>query len=45
VPARRGAGSVSKLMRADAWWPIPAGEAKFARGEFIDVLPLADAPR
>jgi molybdopterin biosynthesis enzyme len=45
MPARRGAGSVSKLMRADAWWPIPAGEAKFARGERIDVLPLAGAPR
>ena len=44
TPARRGAGSVSRLMRADAWWPIPIGQGKFARGELIDVHPLPGAP-
>src|SRR5262252_3754081 len=44
TPGRRGAGSVSRLTRAHAWWPIPAGEAKFTRGEQIDVLPIAGAP-
>jgi len=42
---RRGAGSISRLMRAQAWWPIPIGEAKFTRGEHIDVLPIPGAPR
>ena len=32
TPARRGAGSISQLARADAWWPIPAGRAAFAGG-------------
>ena len=45
TPGRRGAGSVSRLMRAHAWWPIPMGEAKFTRGEQIDVLPIPGAPR
>ena len=45
TPGRRGAGSVSRLMRAHAWWPIPLGEAKFTRGEQIDVLPIPGAPR
>jgi putative molybdopterin biosynthesis protein len=44
TPGRRGAGSVSRLMRAHAWWPIPVGEAKFTRGEQIDVLPIPGAP-
>jgi molybdopterin molybdotransferase/putative molybdopterin biosynthesis protein len=44
TPGRRGAGSTSQLMRADAWWPIPIGEAKFARGEYIDVRPIPGAP-
>jgi putative molybdopterin biosynthesis protein len=39
TPGRRGAGSISRLVRADAWWPIPIGQGKFARGEHIDVLP------
>jgi molybdopterin molybdotransferase/putative molybdopterin biosynthesis protein len=39
TPGRRGAGSISTLVRADAWWPIPAGQGKFTRGERIDVLP------
>jgi putative molybdopterin biosynthesis protein len=45
TPGRHGAGSISRLMRAQAWWPIPIGEAKFSRGEQIDVLPIAGAPR
>ena len=45
TPGRRGAGSISRLMHAQAWWPIPIGEAKFTRGEHIDVLPIPGAPR
>jgi molybdopterin molybdotransferase/putative molybdopterin biosynthesis protein len=44
TPGRRGAGSVSRLLRAHAWWPIPIGQGKFARGELIDVRPLPDTP-
>jgi putative molybdopterin biosynthesis protein len=44
TPARRGAGSISRLMRAHAWWPIPLGQGKFARGEHIDVQPIPGAP-
>jgi putative molybdopterin biosynthesis protein len=40
TPGRRGAGSVSRLMRAHAWWPIPIGQGKFARGEHIDIHPM-----
>jgi putative molybdopterin biosynthesis protein len=39
TPGGRGAGSISRLVRADAWWPIPAGQGKFVRGEHVDVLP------
>jgi putative molybdopterin biosynthesis protein len=44
TPTRRGAGSIMRLVRADAWWPIPAGQGKFAAGEHIDVqlIPGAD---
>jgi putative molybdopterin biosynthesis protein len=44
TPSRRGSGSISRLMRADAWWPIPIGEAKFTRGARIDVQPIPGAP-
>jgi molybdopterin molybdotransferase/putative molybdopterin biosynthesis protein len=44
MPGGRGAGTISRLTRAHAWWPIPIGEAKFARGEHIDVRPVAGAP-
>lgn len=37
TPSRRGAGAISRLVRADAWWPIPIGQAKFIRGEIIGV--------
>ncbi|HET7244755.1 MAG TPA: molybdopterin molybdotransferase MoeA [Streptosporangiaceae bacterium] len=39
TPGRRGAGSISNLLRAGAWWPIRIGQGKFTRGEHIDVLP------
>ena len=45
TPAGRGAGSISRLMRAHAWWPIPAGQGKFTRGEHIDVQPIPGIPR
>jgi len=44
TPGRRGAAAISRLMRADAWWPIPAGQAKFVRGEHIVVHPMPGAP-
>jgi putative molybdopterin biosynthesis protein len=40
TPARRGAGSVSQLARADAWWRIPAGQGDFTSGSVIEVLPI-----
>jgi putative molybdopterin biosynthesis protein len=43
TPSRRGAGSISRLMRAHAWWPIPIGQGKFAHGELIDVQPMSGA--
>ena len=39
-PARRGAGSISQLARADAWWPIPAGQGTFPAGTEIEVRPI-----
>jgi putative molybdopterin biosynthesis protein len=45
TPARRGASSISRLMRAHAWWRIPSGQPKFDRGELIDVQPIPGAPR
>ncbi|MGH3257558.1 MAG: molybdopterin molybdotransferase MoeA [Streptosporangiaceae bacterium] len=39
TPSRRGSGSISRLLRAHAWWPIPIGQGKFARGDRIDVQP------
>jgi putative molybdopterin biosynthesis protein len=43
TPGRRGAGSISRLMRAHAWWTIPIGQGKFARGEHVDVHPMTGA--
>lgn len=43
TPTGRGAGAISRLVRAHAWWPIPAGQTKFARGEVIGVRPIAGA--
>jgi putative molybdopterin biosynthesis protein len=44
TPGRRGAGSISRLMRAHAWWPIPIGQGKFRRGDHIDVHPIPAGP-
>jgi putative molybdopterin biosynthesis protein len=44
TPTRRGAGSISQLARADAWWPIPADRTAFAAGTPIEVRPIPDAP-
>ena len=35
-----GAGAISRLTRADAWWRIPIGQGQFAEGDAIDVLPI-----
>lgn len=43
TPGRRGAGAISRLARADAWWPIPIGQGKFARGDLIEVQPVPGA--
>jgi putative molybdopterin biosynthesis protein len=40
TPARRGAGSVSQLARAGAWWRIPIGDGHFTSGSVIEVLPV-----
>ena len=40
APARRGASSISQLARADAWWPIPAGQGTFTAGTEIEILPI-----
>jgi putative molybdopterin biosynthesis protein len=40
TPRRRGASAISRLTRAHAWWQIPIGQAKFVRGEYIDVMPI-----
>ncbi len=40
TPASRGAGSVSQLARADAWWPIPAGQGDLPAGTAIEVRPI-----
>jgi putative molybdopterin biosynthesis protein len=44
TPGRRGAGSVSRLIRAHGWWPIPMGQGKFAEGDVVDILPIPGAP-
>ncbi|MGH3210829.1 MAG: molybdopterin molybdotransferase MoeA, partial [Trebonia sp.] len=40
TPARRVASSISQLARADAWWPIPAGQGAFTSGTQVEVIPL-----
>jgi putative molybdopterin biosynthesis protein len=41
TPSKGGAGAISRLARADAWWPIPVGQEKFGRGAHIDVQPIS----
>jgi putative molybdopterin biosynthesis protein len=38
TPARRVASSISQLARADAWWPIPAGQGAFTSGTQVEVI-------
>lgn len=40
TPSGRGAGSISRLVRANAWWQIPVGLTTFASGDYIDVQPM-----
>jgi putative molybdopterin biosynthesis protein len=40
TPGRSGAGSISRLLHAHAWWPIPVGQGKFEHGDHIDVQPI-----
>jgi putative molybdopterin biosynthesis protein len=39
-----GAGAISRLVRADAWWPVPIGQGRFAAGDRIEVLPISCRP-
>jgi putative molybdopterin biosynthesis protein len=43
TPARRGAGSISQLARADAWWPISADRVAFTTGTVIELAPIPDS--
>ena len=44
TPARRGAGSISQLARADAWWPIPPDQTAFPAGTPIELRAIPNAP-
>lgn len=44
TPGRRGAGAISRLVRADAWWSIPVGQGEFCEGEQIEVQPIPGVP-
>jgi putative molybdopterin biosynthesis protein len=37
-----GAGAISRLVRADAWWPVPLGQGRFARGALVEVREFPD---
>lgn len=37
-----GAGAISRLIRADAWWPVPLGQGRFARGDVVEVREFLD---
>ena len=43
TPTRRGAGSMSQLARADAWWPIPPDRTDFTSGDVIELLAIPNA--
>jgi putative molybdopterin biosynthesis protein len=42
TPTRRGAGSISLLARADAWWPISPDRVAFTAGTTIEIAPIPD---
>jgi putative molybdopterin biosynthesis protein len=35
-----GAGAVSRISRADAWWPIPNGQGRFTSGDVVGIRPM-----
>lgn len=39
----RGAGALTRLVCADAWWPVPIGRGRFHQGDIVEVRPLASA--
>jgi putative molybdopterin biosynthesis protein len=39
----RGAGAVSRISRADAWWRIPIGQGRYASGDVIEIRPMDGA--
>src|SRR4029077_18205131 len=39
----RGAGALSRLVRADAWWRHPIGQGQIHRGDLIEVVPITSA--
>jgi putative molybdopterin biosynthesis protein len=41
TPGRHGAGSLSQLSRAAAWWPIPAGLGHFPANAVIEIRPIS----
>jgi putative molybdopterin biosynthesis protein len=41
TPGRRGAGSISQLARADAWWTVPASAGHVPAGTAIEIQPVA----
>jgi putative molybdopterin biosynthesis protein len=43
TPTRRGAGSISQLARADAWWPISPDRVAFTAGAIIELTPILDS--
>jgi molybdopterin biosynthesis enzyme len=43
TPTRRGAGSISQLARAHAWWPIASDRTAFAAGDVIELRAIPDA--
>ena len=40
--ARRAGVAISRLVRADAWWPIPLDQGRFTRGDVIEVREFRD---
>ena len=41
--AGHGAGAVSRISQADAWWRIPIGQGQFTSGDVIEIRPMDGA--
>lgn len=41
--AGHGAGAVSRISRADAWWRIPIGQGRFTSGDVVEIRPMDGA--